>query len=137
MTGSSPHVSTIPPAPVFFSLDILAPTRVVRASSAACPSTAVVLVSVDLGAGLSSGVGDAMDGRLLASLVHVFSILSCPYAFVLSTGSLPGGASDASAPDITTLIRQMAVARGQHDTARQELASNRSELCRIQDETTG
>lgn len=106
MKSSSLRVPTIASVPEFCSPNASAATRIVHFSSPAGPLYAVVSISVELGAGPSSGAGDVVVGRSLTSLVSAFSTFSCPCAVSLSAGSIPGGASDSSAADATIVFRQ-------------------------------
>lgn len=123
MTSPSFHDSTIAPALVVSTLDASTLTCVFRTSFVAGPSSAAVQVSVDLGAGPSTGTSDDIAGISSSFLVHTSSAPSRPCADVLLAGSLPGGATDAGASDTATFSCQLAVARRQCDAARQKIAS--------------
>lgn len=133
MAGPS-YVATVARALLTFLFHAPVPTRVASSFSAAVPLCAVVLVSVDLDAVLSSSAGPALAGRSSTLLGFASSALSRLRAVVILAGLLPGGTSDASASDTATLSRQLALARCQRDAACQKLASVWSELCRVRAE---
>lgn len=134
MAGPSSCVLKIAPALEVSSLVAPAPTRVTRDSSPASPLSAAISVFVDLGAGSSFDTAAAMVGRSLTALVRASSTLSHSCAVVVLAESLPGGTSDADAPNNATFSRQLAITRRQRDANRQELVSVRSELHRVRDE---
>lgn len=76
VTGPLARASTIAPVLVVFSLDLPAFTCVVHVCSAGGPLSAIILFSVDFGAGSLPGTGAAMDGPASVSLDAAFSALS-------------------------------------------------------------
>lgn len=131
MTGLSAQDLTISPASVVSHLDAPASTRVVRAFFIAGTLSVVVPVSVDLGSGSPSCASDGIAKTSSTSPVPASSTLSRSCAIMISAGSLPLSINDASALDVATLSRQLAVAGRQHESARRELASVPSELHKV------
>lgn len=120
-----------------FSLNSPSPTRVVRTSSAAGPSSAVAPIFVDFAAGFSWGADNASSGRSPASLFPFYFTSSRLYAGVILFGLLPDSMGGSGAPGTATRSRQYVVARSQRDAALQALASVPSELRRVRDESNG